>query len=454
MPATGSGRDATLGDLVTESAVRQRTQSPVRTGTRSLKRLQHRLTGWYIATFAAILSTLGAGLFLVTARQIGAALDRSLQHAVAEVIRGLNAEVPTSGELVSVGVREMRSLRIPDRALYLFDGTGRLLSPDSASPWVRAAALRAGRAGRATLQADIGGEHTLRVYAERYEPRSGAVLVVAASADTEELEDQYAALIASFAGAALAALALVAVGGALLARKSTLPVEQNFEYMRRFMADAAHELRTPVAVIRAQADVALEHPMTDPHACASALEGVSREATRLGGIVDDLLTLARAESGERELVRERVYLDDLALDAATAARAIAHQRGVRLDVTDFEEASVVGDPALLRQLLMIVLDNAIKYTRSGGRVTIGVSAADGAPVVLVEDTGVGISAEALPRIFDRFYRGGSARDPVSGAGLGLAIARWITDAHEGDIAVSSAPGRGTRVRLRFPRAPR
>ena len=144
-----------------------------------------------------------------------------------------------------------------------------------------------------------------------------------------------------------------------------------------------------------------------------------------------------------------------ALDAATAARTLAERRGVELEVGDFEEAVALGDPALVHQLLMIVLDNAVKFTPQGGRVQVSAAAPGGQAEVVVEDTGVGIRADQLPHIFERFWRGDPARgrgggDGAQGAGLGLAIARWIADAHGAQLEVTSEPGKGTRVAIRFP----
>jgi signal transduction histidine kinase len=342
-------------------------------------------------------------------------------------------------------------LHIPDRALYLLGTDGTPIKPPVADPWIREAARRAARDQSVDLEVEAR-DHRLRLYAERFTVPGPKTYVGAAVADVVELEDQYASLIGAFGGAALIGLVLVAFGGWLLVRKSTAPVEHSMETMRRFMADAAHELRTPIAVLRSQAEVALQRER-DGAAYAEALRRVESEAARLGATVEDLLTLARADAGERQVERRRVFLDDLALDAAAGARALADKRGVALEVGTFEEAVLSGDPALVRQLLMIVLDNAVKFTPAGGRVRLGVAAPGGQAEVVVEDTGIGIRADQLPHIFERFYRGDPARargNGADGAGLGLAIARWIADAHGARIDVTSQPGKGTRVAIRFP----
>jgi len=222
--------------------------------------------------------------------------------------------------------------------------------------------------------------------------------------------------------------------------------------MRRFMADAAHELRTPITILRTRAEVALGQAR-EPGRDAATLEAIAREAARLGAIVGDLLTLARAETGERPVAREPLFLDDAAAGAVDAARPLAVSKGVKLEVGAFDEAKIMGDPTLVRQLLLIVLDNAIKFTPANGHVGLSVSTADGRADVVITDTGIGIPAEQLPHVFERFYRGEPARHEADGAGLGLAIARWIAEVHGARIALTSQPGGGTRVTLAFPLAP-
>jgi signal transduction histidine kinase len=136
-----------------------------------------------------------------------------------------------------------------------------------------------------------------------------------------------------------------------------------------------------------------------------------------------------------------------------SVRVLAERRGVDLDVLQFEESAAVADPILVRQLLVILLDNAVKFTAPGGRVSLGVQPEAGRATVTVADTGVGIASAELPRIFDRFYRGDDARRRADGAGLGLSIAKWITNAHDAELTVASVVGEGTRVTVRFPPVP-
>lgn len=416
-----------------------------------LTRLRLRLTLWYVGVFSLILVLLGGGVFLAVRRQLSRQLDASLRTAVAELRRATRIREVEQAQATGPVVDAVAELRIPDRALYLFDGDARPILPPQAAPWIASAARLAGRVGSANVDFDSPDDRQIRLHAERFTGRNGQRYVAAAVADRLELEDRYASLIEVFAAAALAALLLVAGGGYILVRQSTAPVERSMDQMRRFMADAAHELRTPITILRTRVEVALGQARASS-ADAATLLAVEREAERLGAVVGDLLTLARADAGERPIVREAVYLDDLAADAVEGMRTLAARHQVTVQIGSFEEARITGDTTLVRRLLLILLDNAVKFTPAGGRVDVDVRAVDGRRSVVITDTGQGIPPDALPRVFERFFRGERARQDTEGAGLGLAIARWITDLHGATIDLHSTPGTGTRVTVSFPQS--
>lgn len=414
-----------------------------------LARLRLQLTAWYAAVLTLVLLLLGGGLFLTIRHQMSRHVDRSLRAAAAALEEAARIRETERAAASGAVVDAVDELHIPDRSLYLLDSEFHPLKPAELPDWVRDAIRKALEARHGYRNAEAPDGRELRAYAERFTSATGTPYVAAVLADRGELEDDHAALIAAFGAAALAAMLLLAGGGYVLVRKSTAPVERSMEQMRRFMADAAHELRTPIAILRAQADVALGRPR-DGTRDATALQAIEREATRLGGIVGDLLTLARADAGERPIAHEPLYLDDVASEAVDAVRALAEHKRIQVEVGRFEEAKIVGDAALVRQLLVIVLDNAVKFTPAGGRVRLDVATENGSARAVVEDTGVGIPAEQLPRVFERFYRGDAARHEADGAGLGLAIARWIADAHGARIDIGPAGGQGTRVAIIFP----
>jgi len=421
---------------------------------RPLARLRLDLTLWYAGVLTLMLALLGSGLFVAVRRQISGQLDASLQAATAALMQAARIRETEQAHAKGAVVDAVDELRIPDRSLYLLDSSGRPIKPERAPDWIQAAAREAASTGRTDRTLRAPADHELRLHAERFTGSTGTVYVAAAVADRLELEDEYASLIRAFGAAALVALLLVAGGGYLLVRKSTAPIERSLDQMRRFMADAAHELRTPITILRTRAEVGLAQDR-EPARDRAMLEAIARETARLGGLAGDLLTLARADAGERLIGREPLYLDDAAAGAVDAVRALAQHKTVGVDVGTFEEARIIGDPALVRQLLLIVLDNAIKFTPAGGRVRLDVATVDGRAAVVVTDTGIGIPAAQLPHVFERFYRGDQARREAEGAGLGLAIARWIADAHGARIDIGPAPGggAGTRVTISFPVSP-
>jgi signal transduction histidine kinase len=420
-----------------------------RLGIQRLARLRIRLTIWYVATFGLIILLLGAGLFAVISYQLSQQLDDSLNGATMELVRAARIREMEAASPRGHVIDAVDELNIPDRILYLLDTLGNPVKGQKVDDWIRRGAKDAGKLGRVTTQSDTPEDRTLRLHALRFKLASGQPLVAVAVADKVELEDKFADLITAFVVIAFAALFLVAAGGFILVRKSTAPIERSIEFTRRFMADAAHELRTPITILRTRAEVALQQPREAAN-YVSVLHGVEAEARRLGGIVDSLLVLARADAGERQIDKERIFLDDIAVDAAGAAEVVARQKNVKVLVDEFEEAPVEGDPILIRQLIMIVLDNAVKFTDAGGQVHVGVSMHEGSPMVSVEDTGIGIKQDDLSRVFQRFFRGETARSRTDGAGLGLSIASWIAREHGADISLTSEPGKGTKVIVTFP----
>jgi two-component system OmpR family sensor kinase len=225
-------------------------------------------------------------------------------------------------------------------------------------------------------------------------------------------------------------------------------IETAYQAQQRFVSDASHELRAPLTAIQGNLELIRRHPEMLSEDRDEALAEAEREALRLTRLVADLLALARADAGVA-LRHETVDLDAVALEAFRSARPLAHDQELALDT--LEPVQVIGDADRLKQLLLIVLDNALKYTPNGGRVTMGLRQCEGGGEIKVQDTGVGIAAEDLPRVFERFYRADPARSrDAGGTGLGLPIARWIIEQHRGAIHIDSTPGRGTTVTVSLP----
>jgi two-component system, OmpR family, sensor kinase len=241
------------------------------------------------------------------------------------------------------------------------------------------------------------------------------------------------------------------LGGLALVINALLErLDASFEQQRRFMADASHELRTPVAIMRSETEVALSQQERSNEDLRESLAIVKDETRRLTQIVEDLFTLARADAGQYKLTSKEFYLDELVAEVAHSVRTLVAERELTLQLDATQEMPFRGDENLLRRLLLNLLDNAIKHTPRGGAVTISCKREGARYVITISDTGTGIPAEAQPQIFDRFYRADSARARAeddsagltSGAGLGLSIARWVAEAHDGTLELlhSSAAG--------------
>jgi signal transduction histidine kinase len=220
--------------------------------------------------------------------------------------------------------------------------------------------------------------------------------------------------------------------------------------MRRFTADAAHQLRTPLSVMRSRGEVALRRER-DADEYRAALRDVTREAGRLGGVVEKLMMLARADAGEVAFRRERLFLDDVVEEALITLRSLARERDLTLEADALHEVPVEGDATLLEQLVVVLVDNAIQFSPPHGRVGIKVEDADGRARLQVTDEGPGIAPADRPLVFEPFYRGNPTRGREGGAGLGLSIARWIVEAHGGTISLDAGGhGVGTVATVLLP----
>ena len=232
-------------------------------------------------------------------------------------------------------------------------------------------------------------------------------------------------------------------------------LEGSFAALRRFTADASHELKTPLAVLRADIERAMTAPQRSTEQLV-ALEEALQETTRMAGLVESLLTLARADEGRFDLHREPVALDALVRDVSETAHILGEDAGIAVAVGAVESVQVLGDAERLRQLFLNLITNAIKYTAREGSVDLSLATKDGAAVFTVKDTGIGIAGADLPFIFERFWRVDRARSRSerAGVGLGLAISQWIAQAHGGSISVSSRLGRGSTFAVTIPAMPR
>lgn len=228
-------------------------------------------------------------------------------------------------------------------------------------------------------------------------------------------------------------------------------LEASVRRIRQFTADASHDLRGPISFVRTVAEVALRDPGADPNS-RRALADIVDESAKASVLLEDLLTLARADSDRAELALAPVNLCRVVEEACEVARPLAMERqhSLSVDVNGSKETRVLGDFASLRRLFWILLDNAVKYTPSPGRIEVSLNSSPHEIVVTIRDNGIGIPEKDLPRVFDRFYRADPSRGQVEGSGLGLSIAKWLADSHRARLSVASAVNSGTTFEVAFP----
>jgi heavy metal sensor kinase len=228
-------------------------------------------------------------------------------------------------------------------------------------------------------------------------------------------------------------------------------LDQSFDHMRRFVADASHELRTPISIIRGEADVALSNDRSAAE-YKQTLAVILDESRRLSRLVDDLLNLARADAGRVKLQVQEFYLNDLLAECCRSAQTLASARHIALECRCDDDVTYRGDEELLRRMVMNLVDNAIRYTPEGGKVNVALEPSADGLAIRISDTGTGIASEAVPHVFERFYRGDKARSRQDGGfGLGLAIVKWVAESHNGAVAVASTPGAGSTFTVTLPR---
>jgi len=459
----------------------------------ALRSIRLRLTLWYVLLLAIILAGFSAGIYLTLRQSLYANLEDSVEARANDLLPLVQYENgrPTLAANIAAASPDLGEefVRVYDASgAVTFDTSGEAGVLPRDATGVRGAL--GGKASTRSLKADGEGFRVRIAPLERDGQITGALEVGRAMGDVVDtltilvliLAIAYPTTLvtASFGGVFLASRALSPIDGLTrLARRITaedlsqrlnmrLPddevgrlartfdemiarLENAFRRQRQFTADASHELRTPLTAIKGQVEVALTRPR-EPGAYREVLQTVNEQVDRLIRLVGSLLTLARADAGQIPVASESVNLQELVGAAVEQVRAAAGQRGIQLAVEEGPSVTLPADEDLLLQLILNLLDNAIKYTPSGGEVTAGWGMKDTQVELWVRDTGVGIAPEHVPHIFDRFYRVDKARSRAEGgSGLGLSICRWVAEAHGGSISVESTPGQGSTFAVRLPR---
>lgn len=457
-----------------------------------------RLTLWYTGVLALVLILFSTGVYTQIEHKLSARLDTHLRNEVDGVTRLFVHEKNEGEDDLHSAISALRKSYFPHEAAAFFDAKGGLLaetplreSIHSRLPHEFSSSEGDGIKFFTLSEARTDVPNGMRVAALRITaPSMDAPSFIVISEPLTDLAAELNLQRGIFYIAVPAALALAGFGGWFLARKSLAPVvvmsesarrisaenlqkrlpvanprdelgqlattfnellgrlNKSFEQQRQFMADASHELRTPLTVMRTTSEVTLEQPHREESEYREALTIFGEQTRQLGRLVEEMFTLARADAGQRMLEPSGFYLDELVVESVRAASVLGGPKNVAIELAPTRESPYLGDEKLLRQMILNLLDNAVKYTQSGGQVSVRLAQKDSQYFITVIDTGLGISADAQPHIFERFYRADRARGRTEqancgGAGLGLSIAKWIAEAHKGSLSMQHSSNRGS-----------
>jgi heavy metal sensor kinase len=447
-----------------------------------------RLTLWYTAIVAIVLITFSGISYALLARAIRSATDSSLA-ATGNEFAAAFANDPANG---SAGRGERLDFRYSDRDIMVVSSSGRIVASSRLrmKPEERArveTVVRRGVTGFMTME---GGEENngIRIYAVPIRAVGARYVVVVASDLDEQADRLESAARAVLLGIPLALL-IAAGGGYLMARKSLAPVttmsrearhisaetlgeriavgnerdelgflavtlndllerlQRAFDSQRRFMADASHELRTPVSIIQGEADVVLSRTDRSSAEYRESIEIMQDAARKLTRIVQDLFLLARTDEGRYPMSKTRFYLDEVLADCVRAMRSVAAAKKISVTCDAPPDSVIFADEELIHRMLQNLIENAVKFTGAEGCVRVTLERLPDAYAIRVSDTGSGIPSDQQAQVFERFFRGDRSR---RGAGLGLPIARWIAAAHDGQLTIEKSDASGTTFLVVLP----
>jgi heavy metal sensor kinase len=458
-----------------------------------LRSVRVRLTLWYVLLLGVILAAFSVGIYLTLRRSLYDSLDNSIENRATLLLNVVQYD--TDGPTLA-GRLSPDDPNQGEYFVHVFDSSGRLTfdtSPTEGDVPIDQGAIADALAGKASNHAASldGDRFRVRTVPIERDGQIGGVLEVGLSLD--DVSETLGSLLVVLGIAYPVTLIVASLGGVFLAGRALSPIDkltrvarrisaedlsqrfnlrlpddevgrlaqtfnemierldESFRRQRLFTADASHELRTPLTAVKGQVDVALSKPR-DAEAYQQVLQAVNEEVDRMIRLVASLLTLARADARQIPISYDKVNLSELVTGALEQVRPLAAQQGVTLQVVSSPDLTLQADEDLLLQLLLNLLDNAIKYTEARGEVSVGWEESGQQVRLWVRDTGVGIADEHLPHLFDRFYRVDKARSRAQGGvGLGLAINGWIVQAHGGSISVESSVGKGSTFTVWLPK---
>jgi len=411
-----------------------------------------RLAAQYFLLLVLILGCFDFIVYFTVSEALQSRVDNYLQAAVLQATK----DITVTGDTVTINPQVSADPSYGDTFLFVLQLSGpQVVTPNASQQTV----FKSPSLNDAMFSARAGQGSDTRVSASqqlwvvdtspiRNLKTHKIVGVLQVAQPISWVSDALSRLVRQLVLASAIGILLGALASLLMASRSLRPISRAFQRQREFVADASHELRTPLTLIRTNVEAWLRRS-NDTH--RTYARNIVEEVEQLNRIVGDLTTLALADARQLRIVRQPFELNDVVRDLMTQTEPLAEERGVALRPDLNGGVRVEADPARVRQLLLILIDNALTHTPSGGEVSVGVIRRNGRARVTIADNGDGIPPADLPHIFERFYRADKARNRENGgSGLGLAIAKWIVDAHKGEIQVSSTEGKGTEVAVSLP----
>jgi len=466
--------------------------------TRSIR---FRMALWYAALLAGALALFGAATYLGLERYLQKSLEESLIKQARSIGDVLLVNINQSGQdYVDNEITEHYSPEINGRFIRVTRANGKQIyvsgpPKDGTFDPALVAAQRLPLTREFTREMEMSDGHELLLHGLPYRASDGAQFLIEVAAPYNQIESVLRGLLLTFALGLPLIVALAIGGGYLLMRRALHPVDEirqkaaqitsrnlserlpvvhtgdelerlatdlnrmiarlegSFLQINRFSADASHELRTPLTVLQGELEAIAQKGQGLPEDVRDTIGSALEETQRLSKIVASLLAISRLEAGEARVQPVRLDLAELARTTTDQMKLLAEEKRISLTSDGSEPVEVQADPSRLKQVVVNLLDNAIKYTPEGGNVSISVMRRDDHAVLEVADSGLGISADDLPHVFERFYRADKARSrQMGGTGLGLSIVRSICLAHGGQITVNSTEGRGSLFRVELPLA--
>jgi two-component system OmpR family sensor kinase len=461
-----------------------------------------RLTLYYVLVLALALTGIGVLIYVLVERALSSRIEDGLLTLLQTTRNSLRNDLDEGQTPEDAARSTAAELASRLQMLAIYDDAGRLLAEEERDDDLQVTLPELSRIPSEdhvlwTTVAetnDPGDRHRLAIRRITITPANVGFIAVAGGS-LEPLDDELEALREVLLYIVPLALMMAGAGGWFLARRSLAPVaamadqarrigvgdlsarlpvttpgdelgrlastfndllerlERSLDQQRQFMADASHELRTPVTTTRTAATVALQQPHRDEADYRETLAIVEQQAARLSRIVEDMFTLARADAGNYPVRREDMYLDEVVGEVVRAARVLAAARDVGIELRAPEGIPFTGDEDLIRRLVVNLLDNAVRYSPAGSTVRVQVDTAQDGHTIVVQDAGPGILPEDQGQIFERFYRVDRARTrrvTDAGAGLGLALARWIARLHGGDLVLTRSSAGGSTFTATLP----